>query len=39
MNFEFMPELSWKYGYPLVLGVVTALSSFLFYKFRKADWL
>ena len=39
MNFEFMPELSWKYGYPLVLGVVTSLSSFLFYKFRKADWL
>jgi magnesium transporter len=39
MNFEFMPELGWKYGYPLVLGVVTALSSFLFYKFRKADWL
>ena len=39
MNFEFMPELGWKFGYPLVLGVVTALSSFLFYKFRKADWL
>lgn len=39
MNFKFMPELNWKFGYPLVLGVVTSLSSFLFYKFRKADWL
>ena len=39
MNFTFMPELDWKFGYPLVLGVVTSLSSFLFYKFRKADWL
>ena len=39
MNFKFMPELDWKFGYPLVLGVVTSLSSFLFYKFRKADWL
>ena len=39
MNFKFMPELDWKFGYPLVLGVVASLSSFLFYKFRKADWL
>jgi magnesium transporter len=39
MNFEFMPELGWKFGYPLVVGVVSALSAFLFYKFKKADWL
>ena len=39
MNFKFMPELSWKYGYPLVLGVVTALSALLLYRFRKARWL
>lgn len=39
MNFEFMPELEWRFGYPLVLMVVTSLSSFLFYKFKKADWL
>ncbi len=39
MNFKFMPELSWKYGYPLVLGVVTSLSALLLYKFRKAKWL
>ncbi|MFZ4107821.1 MAG: magnesium and cobalt transport protein CorA, partial [Candidatus Planktophila sp.] len=34
MNFEFMPELSWKYGYPLVLGVVSSLSALLLYKFK-----
>ena len=39
MNFDFMPELRWKFGYPLVIGVVTTLSAFLFYKFKKAKWL
>ena len=39
MNFDFMPELRWKFGYPLVIGIVTSLSTFLFYKFKKAKWL
>ena len=39
MNFEFMPELSWRFGYPLVLGTIVALSGFLYYRFRKAKWL
>ena len=39
MNFEFMPELSWRFGYPLVLGTIVSLSGFLYYRFRKAKWL
>jgi magnesium transporter len=39
MNFDFMPELRWKFGYPMVIGIVTVLSSYLFYKFKKAKWL
>ena len=39
MNFKHMPELSFRFGYPLVLGGIFLLSSLLFYKFRKADWL
>lgn len=39
MNFKHMPELSFRFGYPLVLGGIFLLSSILFYKFRKADWL
>jgi magnesium transporter len=39
MNFEHMPELTWTYGYPLVMGVMAALDGYLFYKFRKAGWL
>lgn len=39
MNFEFMPELQWRYGYFLVIGVVFAICFYLYYKFRKAGWL
>ena len=39
MNFEFMPELSWAYGYPLSLGlmVVFAILPYVFFKYR--GWL
>jgi len=39
MNFEHMPELKWTYGYPLVMGVIAAIDTFLFHRFRKAGWL
>lgn len=39
MNFDFMPELRWKFSYPLLLLGITSLSAFLFYKFRKSKWL
>ena len=39
MNFEFMPELHWKFGYPVAMGFVAAASGFLFYKFKRAKWL
>lgn len=39
MNFHHMPELSFKYGYFVVLGVMGLLTGFLVYKFRKAKWL
>jgi magnesium/cobalt transport protein CorA len=35
MNFEFMPILSWKYGYPvilLIMGLIALLCLFYFYK-------
>jgi magnesium transporter len=39
MNFEFMPELSWPYGYPLAVGlmVLSAILPYLFFKTR--GWL
>jgi magnesium transporter len=39
MNFEFMPELRWKLGYPAVILFLFASCSFLYYKFKKARWL
>jgi len=39
MNFEFMPELKFKYGYPVALVVVASVCSYLYYRFKKSGWL
>jgi magnesium transporter len=39
MNFEFMPELHWEYGYPVVLALTFGLSGLLFLHFRRSGWL
>jgi magnesium transporter len=39
MNFDHMPELTWKYGYAMALGLIGLLSGVLFYKFKRSNWL
>jgi magnesium transporter len=39
MNFEFMPELRWRFGYPLTLAVIFAADGYLLYRFKKAGWM
>nr|WP_239095880.1 magnesium/cobalt transporter CorA [Micromonospora lutea] len=39
MNFGFMPELNWTYGYPGVLALMLATSLTLYRWFRRNDWL
>jgi len=39
MNFDYMPELKWRYGYFLVLGFMLALSLGMLAWFRKKKWL
>jgi len=39
MNFEFMPELHWEYGYFVVLGLIITVCLTLFFLFRRAKWL
>lgn len=39
MNFEFMPELKWKYGYPMALGVIGSIAGILYWRFRRRGWL
>lgn len=39
MNFKFMPELDWKYGYPVSVLLVVCVCSYLYYRFKKSGWL
>jgi magnesium transporter len=39
MNFKVMPELDWKYGYPVALAIMTGVCGFLYYRFKKSGWL
>jgi magnesium transporter len=39
MNFERMPELQWKWGYPAVLGVMVTVCVLLYRTFRRNHWL
>ena len=34
-----MPELKWRWGYPMALGIIATAAGFLFWRFRKAGWL
>jgi magnesium transporter len=39
MNFEWMPELTWKWGYPAVLFLMLVVAMGLLWFFRKKKWL
>lgn len=39
MNFRFMPELSWRYGYPFVLALTISLCCIMYGVFKRAGWL
>ncbi|MHC1693705.1 MAG: magnesium/cobalt transporter CorA [Eubacteriales bacterium] len=39
MNFDYMPELRWKYGYFFVLGIMAAIGLFLLLWFKLKGWL
>jgi len=39
MNFEFMPELHWQYGYLLVMTGMGTMCGFLYWRFKHAGWL
>jgi magnesium transporter len=39
MNFEHMPELEWRFGYPLVLTTVISVCLYLYWRFKRAGWL
>lgn len=39
MNFDNLPELHWRYGYFIVLGVIAAICGGLFWRFKRIGWL
>ena len=39
MNFKYMPELSWEYGYPITIGLMLLVFIFIYLWFRKRKWL
>lgn len=39
MNFEYMPELHWRYGYVFAVGLMGAICGGLYGIFKRADWL
>jgi len=39
MNFEYMPELTWRWSYPIVLGVLATICLLLYRGFKRNGWL
>jgi len=39
MNFDFIPELNWYYGYPTVLVVTVFTCIYLYRRFKQSGWL
>ena len=39
MNFRFMPELNWVWGYPFALSLMAASSLALYFVFKRKGWL
>ncbi len=39
MNFEFMPELHSRWGYPFALTVIGSTCGLMYWRFRRVGWL
>jgi len=39
MNFEYMPELHWLFGYPFALTLMGLVSATLYLIFKSRNWL
>jgi magnesium transporter len=39
MNFDFMPELEWKLGYPVVIFIMAIITVCIYLWFKRKDWL
>jgi magnesium transporter len=38
MNFKYMPELEWRWGYPLIWFVMVGVGAFMLISFKRKKW-
>ncbi len=38
MNFQFMPELNWKWSYPVLIAVMILLGTAMYIYMKKRKW-
>ena len=39
MNFTFMPELDWRFGYPIAVAIMLGIAGYLYLQFKRSGWL
>jgi len=39
MNFKFMPEINWKWGYPAVMALMVVITAWMVWFFRRRKWI
>lgn len=39
MNFKYMPELDWPWGYPMVMGFMAVAAAVMLLLFKRKNWL
>lgn len=39
MNFDFMPELHWKFGYPAIMATMVVVTVMIYFWFKRKGWL
>jgi magnesium transporter len=39
MNFKYMPELEWRWGYPAVWAVMIAIFCIMIIYFKRKKWI
>ena len=39
MNFKYMPELDWEFGYPIIMSFMGLIGAGLFIYMKKKNWL
>lgn len=39
MNFDYLPELHWRLGYPMVWILIITICGGLLWRFRRIGWI